>query len=145
MIPITESGMPIVSPRTVVIHDDRYEAIAIHMTHMTNVAGYQFFHRLYRLSGTVTNKINFNGQTIQNQILASLLPVGHTKGVSKNKWFFFLNKNIHNDLLIDRRSKLSCVMSIRFNLLSRLERRLREYLVPHTLPLVPHGFASVHY
>lgn len=33
----------------------------------------------------VTNNINFNGQTKQNQILASLSPVGHTNGVSKNE------------------------------------------------------------
>lgn len=55
------------------------------MTHMTNVTGYQFFHLLYLLSGTVTNKISFKGQTNQNQILASLPPVGHTKGVSRNE------------------------------------------------------------
>lgn len=39
VIPITESGIPIVSPTTVVIQETRYEEIAIQMTHMTKVKG----------------------------------------------------------------------------------------------------------
>lgn len=45
VIPITESGIPSVSPTTVVIQETKYEATAIQMTHIINVPGYQLRNR----------------------------------------------------------------------------------------------------
>lgn len=39
VMPMTESGIPIVSPTTVVIQDTRYDETAIQATHMMKVAG----------------------------------------------------------------------------------------------------------
>ena len=108
VIPIIESGIPRVSPTTVVIQETKYEDIAIHITHIKNVAGYQLRNLLYLVSGIVMNKSIRIGHVIRNQNFNNGPPLGHINKVSATIMFsldfiyqkkFIFRKRILRDIL----------------------------------------------
>lgn len=87
VIPMIESGIPRVSPTTVVIQETKYDAMAIHITHIKNVAGYQLRNLLYLVSGIVMNKQIRIGHITMNQNIVNGPPLGHMKIVSVTSFF----------------------------------------------------------
>ena len=83
VIPMIESGIPRVSPTTVVIQEIKYEDMAIHITLMRNVTGYHLRNRLYRVSGIVINKRNRTGHVNRYHICNIFPPLGHENIVPK--------------------------------------------------------------